>query len=77
MGRWEPIPDLEKGGFCDRETEDIGEQSWPLTPLLDRTRRPLEMVVLLALLTAMGLSWVPTAGASKYRIPVPLEEPRW
>ncbi|XP_050001305.1 lymphocyte antigen 6K [Alexandromys fortis] len=30
-----------------------------------RTRRPLEMVVLLALLIAMGLSWVPTAGAKR------------
>ncbi|XP_057648202.1 lymphocyte antigen 6K [Chionomys nivalis] len=34
-------------------------------PFSNRTRRPLEMVVLLALLTVMGLSWVPTAGANR------------
>ncbi|XP_041528498.1 lymphocyte antigen 6K [Microtus oregoni] len=67
----EGTPAAPVGGSVRRagpQTSCFSDFSSQKPRLMDtlRTRRPLEMVVLLALLIAIGLSWVPTAGAEFY-----------
>lgn len=61
-----------EGAFCATQDWGFSEQSLSHAPLLNRTRHPLEMVILLALLTVVGLPLMQVNG--KYCIPKPQED---